>query len=70
MNGRTVSSVAMLMAFVTTVTPLCSARTPGMARAISTVVVPPLSDTVQPGQSRSTARWAMRRLALPCLADL
>ena len=70
MNGRTVSSVAMLIALVTTVTPLCSASAAGMARATSTVVVPPFSDTVQPGHSMSTARWAICAFASPWLIDL
>ena len=70
MNGRTVSSVAMLIALVTTVTPLCRAWAPGMARATSTVVVPPFRASVQPGQSMPTAHSAIRSLASPRLLDL
>ncbi len=72
--GRTASSLAMLSALVTTVSPgssdpFSSGRT-ASARAISVVVVPPFSPTTPPRATSAAAPRPIRTFSGACRAVL
>ncbi len=76
MRDRTISSLAILSALVTTVSWGPSALVPersgreASARATSVVVVPPVSPTTMAGSTRPAAAVPIRCFSGACLADL